>query len=108
MFYTYVLLSLKDKKWYTGYSDDLKRRFAEHNKGLNYATTKRRPFILIYYEACLSENDAKAREEYLKSGMGKRFVKNRLKFYFNEISNGHPATQIKTLFNENSAIRFGP
>ena len=83
MYYTYVLLSLKDKKWYTGFSNDLKRRFKDHNKGLVYATTKRRPFKLIYYESCLNENDAKARETYLKSGMGKRFIKNRLKYYFN-------------------------
>lgn len=62
----------------------MKKRVAEHNKGLVYATTKRRPFKLIYYEACLNEYDAKAREEYLKSGMGKRYLKNRLKFYFNE------------------------
>ncbi|MBU2578390.1 GIY-YIG nuclease family protein [Patescibacteria group bacterium] len=84
MFYTYILISLKDNKWYTGYSNDLKRRFEEHNKGLVYATTKRRLFKLIYYEACLDEDDAKAREEYLKSGMGKRYIKNRLKFYFNK------------------------
>ena len=84
MYYTYVLLSSKDKRWYTGYSNDLKKRIFEHNKGLVYATTKRRPFKLIYYEACLNEHDAKAREIYLKSGMGKRYLKNRLKFYFNE------------------------
>lgn len=84
MYYTYVLQSEKDSKWYTGYSNDLKRRLSDHNKGLVYATTKRRPFKLIYYEACLNEDDAKAREEYLKSGMGKRSIRNRLKFYINK------------------------
>ncbi|MBI2268716.1 MAG: GIY-YIG nuclease family protein [Candidatus Blackburnbacteria bacterium] len=84
MWYVYVLLSLKDKRWYTGSSNDLKRRFEEHNKGLVYATSRRRPFKLIYYEACLHEYDALAREKYLKSGMGKRYLKNRLKFFFNE------------------------
>lgn len=108
MYYTYVLQSLKDKKWYTGFSNDLKRRFKDHNKGLVFTTTKRRPFVLIYYEACLNENDAKAREEYLKSGMGKRFIKNRLKFYFNEISNGHTANQVKTLYNHGAAVQFAP
>ena len=84
MYYVYILQSLKDENWYTGYSDDLKRRLEEHNKGLNYSTRKRRPFKLIYYEACLNEDDAKMRETYLKTGMGKRYVKNRLKFFFNE------------------------
>ncbi len=43
------------------------------------ATTERRPFALIYYEACVEQTDAYAREKYLKSGMGKRYIKNRLK-----------------------------
>lgn len=81
MFYTYILLSEKDNKWYTGYSNDLKRRFSEHNKGLVYATTKRRPFKLIYYEACLNKTDAFRRERYLKSGWGGRWLKQRLKQY---------------------------
>ncbi len=84
MFYVYLLLSLKDFKWYTGYTDNLKRRIEEHNKGLVYSTRKRKPFKIIYYEACLDENDAKMREIYLKTGMGKRYLKNRLKFYINK------------------------
>jgi len=79
MYYTYLLFSLKDKKWYTGYSNDLKKRVTEHNKGLVYATTKRRPFKLIYYESCLNKHDAQAREQYLKSGMGRKYLKNRIK-----------------------------
>ena len=82
MYYVYVLQSMKDNKWYTGYADDLKKRFQEHNKGLVYVTRRRRPFKLIYYEACLNEQDAKMREQYLKSGMGKKYIRNRLKFYF--------------------------
>jgi len=76
--------------WYTGYTKDLRKRVMEHNKGLVYATSKRRPLGLIYYEACMYERDAKMREQYLKSGPGKRYVKNRLKFFFanTEISNG--------------------
>jgi len=70
--------------WYTGYTDDLKKRLEEHNKGLVYATRKRKPFVPIYYEACLDERDAKMREVYLKTGMGKKYIRNRLKFYFNE------------------------
>lgn len=86
MFYVYVLLSLKDKRWYTGYSNDLKRRFEDHDNGLVYATRKRRPFQLIYYEASLNEHDAMMRERYLKSGMGKRYLKNRLKYFYVEES----------------------
>ena len=79
MWYTYVMQSIKDKRWYTGCTADLRKRFKEHNEGLVFSTKGRGPFTLIYYEAGLNENDAFARERYLKSGMGKRYLKNRLK-----------------------------
>ena len=84
MFYVYVLKSKKDGDWYTGFTNDLKKRISEHNKGLNIATRSRVPFELIYYEGALNERDARARERYLKSGMGKRYIHNRLKFFFAE------------------------
>ena len=68
--------------WYTGYTNDLKKRILEHDTGRNFATKSRKPFELIYYEACLHRKDAEAREKYLKSGMGKRYIKNRLKLFF--------------------------
>jgi putative endonuclease len=79
MFYTYVIKSKKDGKWYTDFARDLRKRFNEHNNDKVFTTKGRGPFELIYYEACLNEQDAKARENYLKSGMGKRYLKNRLK-----------------------------
>jgi putative endonuclease len=85
MYYIYLLESLKDKTWYTGYTKDLKERVLIHNKGLNYSTKSRRPWKLLYYEACIHKKDARAREKYLKSGMGKRYLKNRLKY---QLSNG--------------------
>ena len=81
MYYTYVLLSTKDKEFYTGYTKDLKLRFEQHNKGLVDSTKARRPFKLIYYEACIDQVDAKRREKYLKSYHGKMYLKRRLKSY---------------------------
>ena len=81
MYYTYVLLSTKDKEFYTGYTKDLKLRFEQHNKGLVDSTKSRRPFKLIYYEACIDQVDAKKREKYLKSYHGKMYLKRRLKSY---------------------------
>jgi putative endonuclease len=78
MYYTYVLKSLKDGRWYTGQSSDLRARVEEHNKGRVESTRQRRPMRLIYYEACLAEDDAKRREHYLKSGKGKLYVRKRL------------------------------
>jgi putative endonuclease len=79
MFYTYVLQSKKDKKYYTGWTKDIERRLREHNDGFTPSTKCRVPLELIYYEACLNEGDAKQREKYLKSGIGKRFLKHRLR-----------------------------
>jgi putative endonuclease len=78
MYYTYILESQRDKDLYVGWTDDLKNRFSEHNKGRVRATKYRRPLKLIYYEACLSKEAAIKREEYFKTGFGRRFLKNRL------------------------------
>lgn len=79
MFYTYVIKSKKSGYMYTGTTGDLRKRFNQHNDGKSTWTKSRAPWKLIYYEACLNEEDAKTREKYLKSGMGKRYIKNRLK-----------------------------
>lgn len=77
--YTYVLSSLKSSKWYIGCTSNLRKRFNEHQNGESIYTKGRGPFKLIYFEGCLDKLDGYAREKYLKSGMGRRYLKNRLK-----------------------------
>ena len=84
MYYTYVLLSEKDKNFYIGYTKKLKARFEEHVTGLVSSTKNRRPMRLIYYEACLNEADTVKREKYFKSGFGRRFLNNRLEEYLKD------------------------
>lgn len=84
MWYIYVLKSKQDKNLYTGCTNNLIKRFEQHNLGEVFSTSRRRPLILVYYEGCLNKNDAFQREKYLKTGMGKRYIKNRLKNYFND------------------------
>ncbi|MFH1231209.1 MAG: GIY-YIG nuclease family protein [Planctomycetota bacterium] len=81
MFYTYVIKSQKNGMWYTGYTNDLRKRFKEHNNNIVTSTKNRCPFELIYYEACLDKYDAWNREKYLKTMMGKRYLRNRLKCF---------------------------
>lgn len=78
-FYTYVLKSLKDGDNYVGYTDNLKKRLEEHFLGQSFATRARRPFKLIYFEACLDKEDAKQREKYLKTTNGRIFLVKRLR-----------------------------
>ena len=66
MNYVYVLKSQKDNNLYFGSTNDLRRRFAEHNTGKVRSTKSRRPFELRYYEAYFDENDARGREYSLK------------------------------------------
>jgi len=72
MYYVYILRSRKDNKLYTGFTDNLRRRLTEHTDGKNVSTRSRLPLDLIYYEAYVSQADAKARESRLKSSAGAR------------------------------------
>jgi putative endonuclease len=76
-FYTYVLLCV-DGKLYIGSSTDLRRRLAQHEAGEVDATRPRLPVTLVYYEACRSETAARLREKQLKTGYGRRYLRQRL------------------------------
>ena len=81
MHYVYVLRSVSDAGFYIGYSANLRRRFVQHNQGSASATAHRGPWTLIYYEAYLEQADALGREQYLKSGAGRKFLKAQLRNY---------------------------
>lgn len=79
MFYVYVLKSSKNADVYIGYSTDLKRRFADHNKGFVSATSPNIPWMLVYYEAYLNKHDATRREKQLKNHAAKNDLRVQLK-----------------------------
>ena len=78
-YYVYVLRNIQTGRLYTGYTSDLRKRLSEHQRRKSRYTKSRGPYELIYYEASLNSTDALAREKYLKSGPGKRYIKNRIK-----------------------------
>ncbi len=80
-YYVYVLVSKRDGLFYTGYTSDILNRLNEHNAGKVPSTKNRTPFVLVYWEGCLNQQDATRREKYLKSGNGKIYIRNRLKNY---------------------------
>ena len=86
MFYTYVLISERDRKFYIGFSNNIEKRLDEHNDGLVKSTEHRRPLKLVYYEVCLNERDAIKREKYFKSGYGRRFLNNRIENFLKEFN----------------------
>lgn len=85
MNYTYVLLSERDGRFYTGSTTDLRARVRDHAGGRVRSTASRAPLVLVYYEACVNLDDARRRERFLKTGKGKRYLNNRLAAYLSAI-----------------------
>lgn len=75
----YVLLSLKDGKFYIGYTTNLNKRLTQHINGESPSTSPRRPFILIFCEYYLAKHDATRREKYFKTTVGKKTLRLMLK-----------------------------
>jgi putative endonuclease len=75
----YVLLSQRDNKFYIGFTNDLLRRFKEHEQGKNISTARRLPLKLIYFEGHLSKKDALRRESYFKTTKGKVTLRQMLR-----------------------------
>jgi len=80
-YFVYVLRSIKDSGFYTGFTINLEERLKLHNSGNVRSTKFRRPFEIVYFEACLNEKDALHREKYLKTTYGKRYLKNRINHF---------------------------
>lgn len=76
MWYVYFL-ELSNRDVYVGSTDDLRRRFASHQKGEVSSTRKYLPAILRSYVAVETEAGARGLERYFKSGSGKAFAKKR-------------------------------
>ena len=78
-YYVYLLFSIKDHKFYVGFTTDLKKRMDEHTQGYVTSTKNRLPLKLIHYEYFINREDAIARERFLKSGFGRDQIKQALK-----------------------------
>ncbi|MFO7807139.1 MAG: GIY-YIG nuclease family protein [Candidatus Moraniibacteriota bacterium] len=79
MYYVYVLFSKKDKKFYIGFTSNLRIRIDQHKKGKVSSTSKRLPVALIYYECYLKKEDAERNEKYYKTSKGKQDLRKKLK-----------------------------
>ncbi len=75
MYYVYILYSVKRNKLYKGFTENLKQRFGEHNRGKVLSTKSGVPWHLIYYEAFISKTDARREEIFLKTGKGRERIR---------------------------------
>jgi predicted GIY-YIG superfamily endonuclease len=78
MWYVYILKS-KKKDWrYTGYTNNLKDRFKNHNQKENQSTKHYAPFRLEAYIAVKTEQKARVLEKYFKTGSGRAILLKRI------------------------------
>lgn len=86
MFYVYVLKNNINDELYIGSTNNLRRRFLEHNKGKVFSTKSKGPYKLVYYEAYGKEGDARIREKMLKfRGQARNQLIKRLKYTLGKI-----------------------
>jgi len=75
MFFVYAIKSHVDGRIYVGMTVDVSKRLIEHNSGKTKSTKGYKPWHMIYTESLPSRSQARLREKYLKSGVGKEFLK---------------------------------
>jgi len=74
MFFVYVIRSVTRPYRYVGITENVDRRLDEHEKGKSKSTRGRGPFELIHTESFETRDEARAREKFLKSGVGRKWL----------------------------------
>jgi putative endonuclease len=77
MFYVYILFSSSLEKHYVGHTDDVNRRFQQHNAGKGNYTSKGIPWLLIATFECTSKSDAVQLELKIKKRGAKRYLQDQ-------------------------------
>ena len=77
MIKVYVIRSEKDGRFYVGMTESITRRIEEHNKGKTKSTKGYIPWKLFFFEEYAERVEARKREKYLKSGYGKKWIKEK-------------------------------
>jgi len=78
MITVYAIKSENHNFIYVGMTNDLNRHLDEHNTGMNKSTKAYLPYKLIYSEIHPDRIEARKREKYFKSGIGKEFLRSLL------------------------------
>ena len=78
-YFVYLLESLLDKSYYIGVTNDIQRRFKEHNTGKSKYTKTKVPWKLIAYKEFDDIRKAYSIEKKLKRSKKREYIKK----YFN-------------------------
>ncbi|MFA6540414.1 MAG: GIY-YIG nuclease family protein [Bacteroidota bacterium] len=75
MFTVYVLYSPAFNQVYTGQTKNIQSRLERHNKGKDVSTRRYCPWDLVYTEIFTTRSKAMEREKFLKSGIGREYIR---------------------------------
>ena len=81
-YYTYIIESITNQRWYIGHTNDIDRRLSEHNSGQNKSTKGKGPWKLIFLRTFDNNLDANKFELKLKKLRNKKFIKTEYTEFF--------------------------
>ncbi len=81
-YYTYIIESVTNQRWYIGHTNNIDRRLDEHNSGQNKSTKGKGPWMLIFFRSFDNNLDANRFEVKLKKLRNKNFIKNEYSGFF--------------------------
>ncbi len=74
-FFVYIIQSETDQSYYVGYTSDLETRIEKHNAGNSRYTSKKIPWVLIYFEKFQTKSEAIKREKFIKRQKSSVFIR---------------------------------
>jgi putative endonuclease len=69
MYYVNILLNEAKSRTYTGVTDDVNKRLAEHNAGRVKSSQSCRPYKVIHIESFETMSEARQKEKYYKGNV---------------------------------------
>ena len=73
-YYTYILQSEINGRFYIGSCSDVEKRLQRHNAGATPSTKPYRPWMVAYTEKFETKMEALQRERYIKSMKSREFI----------------------------------
>ena len=74
MFYTYIIYSVSQDKYYVGSCADLDRRILDHNTGHSNYTKAGKPWVLKWHQGFDSRSAAMNEELRIKRKKSRRYI----------------------------------
>lgn len=81
-YYTYIIESITNQRWYIGHTNDIDRRLSEHNSGQNKSTKGKGPWKLIFLRSFNNNLDANKFELKFKKLRNKKFIEDEYSEFF--------------------------